>query len=90
LPLSLPAIANAAFIIFIFSFAGYELPMLLGSTLPKALPVTAFLEFTSPDLLNRPYAMAANGVLLMFSGIAAVLYLISIKYFIRRTGGKNE
>lgn len=90
LPLSMPAIANASFIIFVFAFAGYELPMLLGSTLPKALPITAFLEFTSPDLLNRPYAMATNGVLLMFAVFAAVLYLISIQYAVKRTGGKNE
>ena len=86
----MPAIANASFIIFVFAFAGYELPMLLGSTLPKALPITAFLEFTSQDLLNRPYAMAANGVLLMFAVFAAVLYLISIQYAIKHTGGKNE
>lgn len=90
LPLSMPAIANASFIIFVFSFAGYELPMLLGATLPKALPIKAFLEFTSPDLLNRPYAMAANGILLIFSVIAALLYLIAIKYTIKRAGGKNE
>ena len=39
LPLSVPVIARAFLIIFIFAFGGYELPLLLGVTLPKALPV---------------------------------------------------
>ena len=90
LPLSMPAVLNAAFIIFVFSFGGYELPMLLGATLPKALPVKAFLEFTSPDLLNRPYAMAANGIILFVSVIVALLYLVAMKHVVKRTGGHHE
>ena len=55
LPLSLPVIAKAFLIIFIFAFGGYELPLLLGATLPKALSVETYLAYTAPDLLQRPF-----------------------------------
>ena len=54
LPLSLPAITKAFLIIFIFAFGGYELPLILGATVPKALPVQAYLAYMDPNLLNRP------------------------------------
>ena len=60
LPVCLPAIQNAFLIVLAFSFGAYELPYLLGPTLPKALPVAAYLEYISPDLKNRPTAMAMN------------------------------
>ena len=59
----MPAIKKAFLIILAFSFGAYELPFLLGPTLPKALPVQAYIEYLSPDLLNRPYAMALNGLI---------------------------
>ena len=43
LPLSVPVISRAFLIIFIFAFGGYELPLLLGSTLPRALSVETYL-----------------------------------------------
>ena len=73
LPLSVPVIARAFLIIFIFAFGGYELPLLLGSTLPKALSVQTYLAYMSPNLLERPLAMAMNGVMLLMSlGMAGV------------------
>ena len=65
LPLSIPVISRAFLIIFIFAFGGYELPLLLGSTLPKALSVQTYLAYMSPNLLERPLAMAMNGVMLL-------------------------
>ena len=86
LPLCMPAISKAFLIIFAFSFGAYELPFLLGATLPKALPVQAYLEYTHPDLLHRPYAMALNGVMLLWTDYFVFYYLIS-----RRTeGAKSE
>ena len=35
LPLSLPAVSQAFLIIFLFAFGGYELPLLLGATVPR-------------------------------------------------------
>lgn len=87
LPLSLPVIAKAFLIIFIFAFGGYELPFLLGATLPKALPVQAYIAYTSPDLLQRPLAMAMNGVILLLSITMAAMYWALVNTLLKRTGG---
>ena len=87
LPLSLPAITKAFLIIFIFAFGGYELPLILGATIPKALPVQAYLSYMDPNLLNRPYAMAMNGVILMLSMAMATLYGLLTSRLCKRMGG---
>ncbi len=87
LPLSLPAILKAFLIIFIFAFGGYELPFLLGSTLPKALPVQAYLTYQSPDLLDRPYAMAMNGIILLLSCAMALVYALLTHRLAKKLGG---
>ena len=80
LPLSMPAIGKAFLIILTFSFGAYDLPFLLGATIPKALPVQAHIEYIHPDLRHRPYAMAMNGLILMVTwAIAGTYYLISKK-----------
>ena len=87
LPLSIPVISKAGLIIFIFAFGGYELPLLLGSTLPKALAVQTHLMYMSPDLLQRPLAMAMNGVVLLLSGGMAILYSLLVHQLNRKIGG---
>lgn len=87
LPLSLPAITKAFLIIFIFAFGGYELPLILGATVPKALPVQAYLSYMDPNLLNRPYAMAMNGVILLLSMAMAALYGVLTHRLCKRIGG---
>ena len=87
LPLSLPAVNKAFLIIFLFAFGGYELPLLLGATLPKALPVQAYLVFSGPDLLQRPVAMAMNGVILLFCAAVTSLYGLLTRRLLRRMGG---
>ena len=87
LPLSLNVIAKAFLIIFIFAFGGYELPLLLGSTLPKALSVTTYLAYMSPDLLQRPLAMAMNGTMLLLSTAISGLYALAIIGLNRKIGG---
>ena len=89
LPLSLPAVCRATLIIFIFAFGGYELPMLLGATLPKALPVEAYLAYMSPELRDRPYAMAMYGVILVLSVAMAGLYALLTRRLRRRMGGNH-
>lgn len=86
LPLSIPVIARAFLIIFIFAFGGYELPLLLGATLPKALPVQAYLAYMNPELKLRPLAMAMNGVILLLSLGMAALYWLLIRRVSRRLG----
>ena len=87
LPLSMPAITKAFLIIFIFAFGGYELPLILGATIPKALPVQAYLSYMDPNLLNRPYAMAMNGVILMLSMAMATLYGLLTSRLCKKIGG---
>jgi putative spermidine/putrescine transport system permease protein len=69
LPLCLPATKNAFLIIFAFTLGAYELPFLLGATSPRTLPIQAFIEYTHPDLLHRPYAMALNSLVFFISFI---------------------
>lgn len=90
LPLSLPAIARSFLIVFIFAFGGYELPMLLGATIPKAFPVYTYIDFIKPDFKLRPYAMAMNGITLILSLLMAVLYFILMHRMLRKIGGDYE
>lgn len=87
LPLSLRVIAKAFLIIFIFAFGGYELPLLLGATLPKALSVQTYLAYMSPDLLQRPLAMAMNGTMLLLSAAMAFAYALAVIGLNRKIGG---
>ena len=80
-------IAKAFLIIFIFAFGGYELPLLLGATLPKALSVQTYLSYMSPDLLQRPLAMAMNGTMLLLSAAMSFAYALAIIGLNRRIGG---
>ncbi len=84
LPLCRNTILSGFLIIFVFALGAYELPFLLGATTPQALPVQAYLEYVHPDLHNRPYAMALNGVISLISLICAFIYLKL------RKGGKAD
>ena len=87
LPLSLPAVSRAFLIIFLFAFGGYELPLLLGATVPKALPVYAYLAYLHPDLRQRPDAMAIYGVILLLSAAMAALYHLLTRRLLEKMGG---
>lgn len=81
LPLTMPAILRSFVIILLFSFGAYDLPFILGATLPKALPVQAYIEYTHPDLKYRPYAMAMNGLILLVTWLlAGVFYLLGKRF----------
>ncbi|MDR0839868.1 MAG: ABC transporter permease subunit [Christensenellaceae bacterium] len=83
LPLCMPAVSTAFIIVFAYSFGAYELPFLLGATLPRAFPVQAYTEFLSPSLLHRPYAMVYNALMLLFGVIFIALYLVAFKRLMR-------
>ena len=72
------------------ALGAYELPQILGATLPKALPILSYIEFQKPDLRLRPYAMAYNGVLTVISVFAAIVYFRLMKKSSERYGGANE
>lgn len=79
LPLCKNTIISGFLIIFVFSLGAYELPLLLGATKPKALPILAYQQYIHPDLRNRPYAMALNGMVLFISLICALIYYLLMK-----------
>ncbi|AKN30904.1 spermidine/putrescine ABC transporter permease [Clostridium carboxidivorans P7] len=74
LPLSWPSIISSFIIIFAFSFGAFEVPYLLGPTTPKTLPIKAFIEYSNPDISNRPYAMALNVILTFISIMIVWIY----------------
>lgn len=80
LPIIMPSILSSFIIIFAFSFGAYEVPLLLGPTYPKALSVRAFIEYSNPNLQNRPYAMVIN---ILITVIALVLTWLYFKAFER-------
>ena len=87
LPMLLPTILSVFTIVFSFSFGAYEIPMLLGSTVPKTLPVQAFIEYQNPMLTDRPYAMAMNMIIVFF----CLVFVLMFNYIIKRVIlGKNN
>ena len=74
LPLCRNTILSGFLIIFVFALGAYELPFLLGATIPKALPVLAYIEYMHPDMRHRPYAMALNGIVILLSVVSAMAY----------------
>ena len=90
LPLCLGNILSAFLIIFVYALGAYELPQILGATLPKALPVLSYIEFQKPDLRLRPYAMAYNGILTLISVLAAIIYFRLMKKSSERYGALDE
>ena len=87
LPLCMNTILSGFLIVFVFALGAYELPYLLGATKPKALPILAYIEYTKPDLLARPYAMAINGIIVVISLISAVIYYILIRRSTKKLAG---
>lgn len=90
LPLCMHTILSGFLIIFVFALGAYEIPQLLGPTLPKALPVLSYIQYTHPNLQNRPYAMALNGIIIIISLIAALLYYKLVKNNISTLKDKNR
>lgn len=80
LPMLLPTIISTFTIIFSFSFGAYEIPFLLGATVPKTLPIQAFLEYQNPLLSNRPLSMAINMIIVVF----CVIFVFLFNYIIKR------
>lgn len=84
LPLCRGAILRAFLVVFAFAFGSYEIPFLLEPTAPKALPVLAYIEFQDPDIINRCYAMALNGIMAGICTALCVVYYIVLQREDRR------
>lgn len=79
LPLCRGAILRAFLVVFAFAFGSYEIPFLLEPTSPKALPVLAYIEFQDPDIINRCYAMALNGIMAGICTVLCVIYYVVLQ-----------
>lgn len=89
LPLCIHNIISGFLIIFVFALGAYELPLILGATTPKALPILAYIQYIHPDLQNRPYAMALNGIIIIISLISAGIYFVLMKKSMRNLTNKR-
>ena len=85
LPVCQPLIRNTFLIVLVSCFGLYEIPALLGMTLPRALPVEIYYQYSSGDLLNRPYPMALNTIML-----ALALTMAGLVLFFGRTKNREE
>jgi putative spermidine/putrescine transport system permease protein len=74
LPLLRPGILSASILVFAFTFGALEVPLLLGTRYPSALPVLAYRLYTDVDLNARPEAMALSVV------TAAIITLLILVY----------
>ncbi len=72
LPMLRPGLLAASALVFAFAFGAYEIPLLLGASSPKALPVLAWQSHTDVDLAARPEA-AAMAVVIALIGLALLL-----------------
>ena len=83
LPLIMPGGVSASVIVFAFTFGAFEIPWLLGSTFPKALPVLAFESYTDVDLAARPQAMAMAMVIAVMSSLMILAYMNVSRRYVR-------
>lgn len=72
LPMLMPGVLASSALVFAFAFGAYEVPLLLGASFPKALPVLAWESYTDVDLAARPEAMA---MAVIIGGIGTLLLL---------------
>lgn len=70
LPLAMPALVGSSVLVFAYLFSAFEVPFLLGRPYPAMLAVIAERRFVSPDLAERPGAMA---IAVTMSAITALL-----------------
>jgi putative spermidine/putrescine transport system permease protein len=74
LPMLMPGLLAASVLVFAFAFGAYEIPLLLGASSPKALPVLAWQSYTDVDLAARPEAMAMAVIIALIGGLMLLAY----------------
>lgn len=74
-PVIAPGVVAASLVVFAFDLGAFEVPYLLGQDYPNMLPVTAYEEYQSIELSDRPNAMAINVLLALTTAAFAAAYL---------------
>ena len=82
MPLILPGLLSTSIIVFAFTFASFEIPLLLGVRFPTTLPVLAFRNYQNPDLALRPQAMAISVVLAVIAVVLLLAYRRLARYVV--------
>lgn len=90
LPLCLPTILTSFIIIFAYSFGAFEIPFLLGTAAPKALPVLTYIEYINPDLAHRPYAMVLNSFMVAISMLFTYIYYKILQRNLKKVGADTN
>ncbi len=81
LPLLRPGLLATAILVFGFVFSSFEIPLLLGPTYPRTLPVLIYQRFTHINLDQRQQAVALGLILL---GISAAVVSVMAGLFAER------
>jgi putative spermidine/putrescine transport system permease protein len=74
-PVVAPGVVAASLVVFAFTFGAFEVPYLIGGDYPTILPVTAYKEYQSTQLSDRPVAMAMNVIIAAITALFAAAYL---------------
>jgi len=74
LPLMAPALVAASAVVFAFALGAYEIPLLLGSHTPEALPILAWQGFSDVELARRPEAYAMSMLIAMIGAVLLAFY----------------
>lgn len=74
LPMLGPGLLAASALVFAFALGAYEIPLLMGASSPKALPVLAWQSYTDVDLAARPEAMAMAILIALIGGVMLLAY----------------
>jgi len=80
----MPSLVSASAIVFAFAFGAYEVPAMLGASVPQALPVVAYRLFTDVEIAARLEAGAVAHLIALVSVLMLVVALGSL----RRAGGR--
>jgi putative spermidine/putrescine transport system permease protein len=86
LPLCLPTIKNIFLITLVSLFGNYEVPMLLGMTTPRALPVDIFYKYSNLGLAGRPQVMAISTIMLLISLLIIFIFMLLFRQNRKKKG----
>jgi len=87
LPIVAPTVLSGFIILFSFSFSAYELPALIGPSLPKSLAELSVIHYYNIDFIGKIYSSAVNVVITVMSLGFVFLYIKSNQFLSKVLGG---
>lgn len=77
IPTVAPGLIVAGALVFAFVFGSYEAPIVLGGSSPRMLSIVGLDLFNSPDLAQRPAAMALGVLMTIVIGLGVWLLTVT-------------